>query len=208
MAAFDHTIATQDELRALYATPLARVLEKEIDAFDDVCRAFIASTPIVMVSTTSAEGLCECSPRGGAPGFVNVLDDHRLLLPDDRGNNRLDTLRNVVATGQIGLLFLVPGRRETLRVNGRAWITTDAELLATVPVAGKVPPAGIGVQLRTAFMHCGKALIRSHIWEPGEWPDLAAVPTREEIQVAHLSGLTLEEAAAGTAESYTQRLTW
>jgi uncharacterized protein len=205
---FADTIATEDELRELYAQPIPRVLEKEIDALDDVCRAFIASTPIVMAATSSADGLCECSPRGGAPGFVRVLDDQRLLLPDDRGNNRIDTLRNVVATGQIGLLFIVPGRRETLRVNGRAWITTDPQLLAQAPVAGKVPPAAIGVQMRTAFMHCGKALIRSKLWEPDAWPDLDAVPTREEIQVAHLGGMTLEEAAAATVESYTQRITW
>jgi uncharacterized protein len=208
MEPFDHTIATDHELREFYAQPLQRVLDKEVDRFDDVCRAFIASTPLVMAATVSADGLCDCSPRGGAPGFVRVLDDQRLLLPDDRGNNRLDSLRNIVATGQIGLLFLVPGRQETLRVNGRAWVTTDADLLAQAPVAGKIPPAGIGVQIRTAFMHCGKALIRSKLWQPDAWPDLDAVPTREEIQVAHVGDMTLEEYKALTVESYGKNLTW
>jgi PPOX class probable FMN-dependent enzyme len=208
MIPFKDTIHTQEGLRALYDQPRRRVLDKEVDALDAVCRAFIAATPLVMVATSSAEGLGDCSPRGGAPGFVHVVDERRLLLPDDRGNNRIDTLRNIVATGQVGLLLLVPGRRETLRINGRAWITTDPQLLAAARVAGKVAPAGIGVEIRTAFLHCGKALIRSHLWEPERWPDLDAVPTREEITMAHIGGTTLEEELAATRESNTQRLTW
>lgn len=209
MAPFADTIATEDELRALYERPRQRSLDKEIDRLDHNCRAFIAHSPLVLVATTSADGLCDASPRGGVPGWVAVLDDERLLLPDDRGNNRLDSLSNIVATEQIGLLFLVPGRRETLRVNGQAWITTDPEVLARAPLNGKLPPAGIGVQVRTAFLQCGKALIRSRLWEPEAWPDLDQLPPTAEIMRDHgVPGSTVEDMEAVTRESYTQRLTW
>jgi PPOX class probable FMN-dependent enzyme len=209
MGAFENTVATQDELRELYAQPLQRTIDKEIDHIDRNCRAFIAHAPFVSIATASAGGLCEVSPRGGAPGWVAVLDEHRLLLPDDRGNNRLDSLTNIVETEQVGLLFLVPGRRETLRVNGRAWITTDADVLAHAPLNGKIPPAGIGVEVRTAFLQCGKALIRSGLWQPENWPDIDGLAPSAEMYKDHIAGgMTTEQMDEALRESYTQRLTW
>ena len=210
MEPFADTIATQDELRAVYPQPpTPRSVAKEMSHFDRHIRAFIARSPIVVVATASADGLCEASPRGGEPGWVRVLDDHRLLMPDNRGNNRLDALRNIVATGQIALLFLVPGRRETLRVNGEAWITTDRELLEQVSLDGKVCPAGVGVWVRTAYMQCAKALMRSQIWEPDAWPDLDGLAPPAEISRDHAApDATVEAIEASLQESYTQRYTW
>ena len=142
---FDHVIRTPDELYATYSEPGDGVRAKAVATFDEHCRAYIALSPFVLVATVDSEGRCDVSPRGGDAGFVTVLDDTRLAIPDASGNNRLDTLRNVTQTGQIGLLFLIPGLAETLRVNGRACITTDPELLAAHVVGqGKPPKAVIG----------------------------------------------------------------
>jgi uncharacterized protein len=210
MGPFADTIETLDELRTVYTmAPTPRSLAKEMDHFDRHIRAYIAHAPFVVVATTSSDGLCECSPRGGAPGWVKVVDDHRLLIPDNRGNNRLDALTNIVETGQIALLFLVPGRTDTLRVNGEAWITTDAELLADAPLDGKVCPAGVGVRMRTAFMQCAKALMRSELWKPEAWPDLDGLARPAEISRDHAQpDATVEMVEASLQESYTQRYTW
>ena len=136
---------------------------------------------------TTTEGRCDVSPRGGAPGFVQVLDDTRLAIPDASGNNRLDTLRNITQTGQIGLLFLIPGMAETLRVNGRACISTDPELLARHDVGGGKPPkAVIGVDLDEAFLHCAKAFMRSRLWEPAAWPDRSGLARPAQIWKDHI----------------------
>ncbi len=210
MRPFADTIATREELRGVYTQPpTPRSVAKEMDHFDRHIRAFIAHSPFVVVATASIEGLCESSPRGGAPGWVKVLDDHRLLIPDNRGNNRLDALTNIVDTGQIALLFLVPGRTDTLRVNGQAWITTDATLLADVPLDGKICPAGIGVRVRTAFMQCAKALMRSQIWQPDAWPVLEELARPAEISRDHAAPASSVEAVeASLQESYAKRYTW
>jgi PPOX class probable FMN-dependent enzyme len=210
MKPFADTLDTLEELRSVYTlAPTPRSLAKEMDHFDRHIRAYIAHAPFVVVATSSEEGLCEASPRGGAPGWVKVLDDHRLLIPDNRGNNRLDAITNIVQTGQIALLFLVPGRTDTLRVNGEAWITTDQTLLGDAPLDGKVCPAGIGVRMRTAYMQCAKALMRSQIWEPDAWPDLDGLARPAEISRDHAApDATVEQIEASLQESYTQRYTW
>src|SRR3954471_6687674 len=173
---FDHVIRTPDELYAMYSEPGDGVRAKAVATFDEHCRGFIARSPFVLVATVDSEGRCDVSPRGGDAGFVTVLDDTRLTIPDASGNNRLDTLRNITQTGQIGLLFMIPGMSETLRVNGRASVTMDPELVARHEVGqGKPPKAVIGVDLDEAFLHCAKAYMRSKLWDTAAWPDGSAL---------------------------------
>jgi uncharacterized protein len=157
------TISSLDELRANYSKPLDRAVKKSLTRIDAHMRAFIALSPFVCLGTSTSDG-ADVTPRGDAPGFVHVRDDSTLLLPDWPGNNRLDSLSNLVANPQLGLLFLVPGVDESLRVNGIAAISTDSSLLARWDVAGRHPRAVIVVTVKEAYLHCGKALIRSKLW--------------------------------------------
>jgi len=148
-----------------------------------------------LLATSSASGRCDVSPKGDAPGFVRVLDEHHLAIPDRIGNKRLDGMRNILENPHVGLIFLIPGREETLRVNGRAWIVRDEALLTTLSAQGKLPQLAIGVEIEECFFHCPKAFRRSKLWEPASWPDRDALPTMacvlyEKLQPA---GKTLEE---------------
>src|SRR5438876_9871583 len=136
---FRHVVTTESGLRELVGSPSERALKKDVAVLDEHCRAFIARSPFLLLATASGSGTCDVSPKGDAPGFVRVLDDRRLVIPDRPGNKRLDGMRNLVANPHIGLIFLVPGREETLRVNGRAWITRDPALLEQCVVQGKTP---------------------------------------------------------------------
>ena len=183
---FDDLIRTPAELAELYDEPSDAVQNKAIVSLDAHCRAFIERSPFVLVATADADGRCDVSPRGGAPGFVSVLDESRLVIPDASGNNRLDTVRNIVQSGRVGLLFLIPGLAETLRVNGRACISRDAELLAQHATRGKTPKVVIGVELDEAFLHCAKAFIRSTLWDPATWPDRSGLARPAQIWKDHM----------------------
>ena len=173
----DGTVSTLDELQSLYAKPLERVLKKETTYVNEAGRAFIAASPFVVIATGCEDGL-DCSPKGDAPGFVQVEDDGRtLLIPDRRGNNRIDGLKNLVADPHIGLLFLVPGANEIYRVNGRARISTDPALRRRFAVDGKEPATVTVVAVEQAFHHCPKALVRSDLWTRGGAGRPKAVPT-------------------------------
>jgi PPOX class probable FMN-dependent enzyme len=163
-------------LRDVYPPPLERAVKKQQSALDGHMRAFIAASPFLCLGTSSAAG-ADVTPRGDQPGFVQVFDDRTLLIPDWPGNNRLDTLTNVRENAAVGLLFFVPGMLETLRVNGRAEISFDPELLARWDVNGKHPRSVLRVAVDEAFMHCGKALIRSRLWAPEARIDRASLPT-------------------------------
>lgn len=202
--AFGDAVRSEDELRALFPAPTHNSYRKQIDRLDGYCQELIAASPIVFVATAAGDGTCDVSPRGGPPGWVRTLDDHRLLLPEGRGNNRLDSLVNLLENPGIGLLFVIPGRNETLRVNGRATITTEPELLASVPLRGRVPAVAIGVEADEVFTHCGKAFIRSELWDPETWP--AGLPSPAEVLRAHTGAASVAEAQARLDESYTQRL--
>src|SRR5215813_9087460 len=158
------TIENPERLRELYGAPSERSLKKQLTRFDKHCRAFIARSPFLVIASSDPSGRCDASPKGDAPGFVRVIDDATLLIPDRLGNNRVDTLGNLVERPGIGLIFFVPGVNETLRVNGRARITTDPELLEPLAVNGKVPRSGILITAEEIYFHCGKALIRSDLW--------------------------------------------
>jgi len=170
MDSFGHLLTTEAELRAILGTPGPRAIHKEQRALDGHCRAFIGLSPFVLVATSDTDGRCDVSPKGDAPGFVQVLDERRLVIPDRPGNRRLDGMRNLLTNPRIGLIFLVPGRQETLRVNGRACITRDPALLELCMAQGKTPALAIGVEVEECFMHCAKAFLRSRLWTADTWP--------------------------------------
>ena len=194
-----------EQLRAAYGTPNERAVKKQLSRLDKHCRDFIARSPFVVIASADPAGRCDASPKGDAPGFVRVIDDATLLIPDRLGNNRVDTLGNLVERPGIGVIFFVPGINETLRVNGRAKITTDPELLEPLAVNGKIPRSGILISAEEVYFHCGKALIRSDLWNPekhvprGEWPSLGRI-------IAEQIGTDPVEGERMTAESYRTRL--
>lgn len=177
MAPFDHVVASQQDLRALMGMPSARSQMKEQQSLDEHTRAFIAQSPFLLMATSDADGRCDVSPKGDAPGFVQVLDDRRIVIPERPGNKRLDGMFNMLANRHVGLIFLIPGRQETLRVNGKAWITRDPELLNRCVAQGKVPLVAIGVEIEQCFLHCPKAFIRSRLWQHEAWPAPDALPS-------------------------------
>jgi uncharacterized protein len=176
-APFDQVVASEHELREIVGVPSNRAALKERPVLDHHCRAFIARSPFLLMATAGADGRCDVSPKGDAPGFVRVLDDRRLVIPDRPGNKRLDGMVNLMANPHVGLIFIVPGRDETLRVNGRAWITRDPDLLGDFSVQGKTPLLAIGVEVEQSFLHCAKAFLRSHLWKHDEWPSRDALPS-------------------------------
>src|SRR5438552_15314017 len=177
MIPFQDVIATEQELRDLVGTPAARSILKERPALDAHCRAFIALSPLVLIGTSGTDGRCDVSPKGDAPGFVLVLDERRLVIPDRPGNKRLDGMTNLIANPHVGLIFLVPGRHETLRINGRAYITRDSALLRRFEVQGKTPLLAIVVDVEQCYLHCGKAFLRSRLWAHEQWPAAEALPS-------------------------------
>ncbi len=195
-------IQTLAELRTLYAAPTERALKKQLNALDVHCQRFIALSPFVVMSTAGPSGALDASPRGGAPGFIQVPDAHRLLIPDAPGNNRLDSLDNIVATGQIALIFLIPGVDETLRVNGSAELSTDADDIACCTDARRAPKLVIRVQVRDAYLHCAKALMRSKLWSPASQVPRSALPSSGEMLAAHTGIQTPLETQAQMAKRY------
>jgi hypothetical protein len=202
-------VETVDQLRLLLGSPDEAVAQKVIDRLDPHCRAFIDRSPFVVVATTGANGTVDASPRGGPAGFVEVLDEHRLVYAEARGNLLADSLRNILATGRIGLLFLIPGLGETLRVNGRASLTTDPEILARhVVQEGRPPKVAVLVTVEEAFLHCAKAFIRSSLWRPDSWPSQEGMARPAQVWRDHiaLAELTLEEVEELVEESYRNEL--
>ena len=177
MAAFDHLVTNERDLRAIVGVPGERSVRKEQRSLDAHTRAFIAQSPFLLMATSDTDGRCDVSPKGDAPGFVQVLDDRRLIIPERPGNKRLDGMLNVLANPHVGLIFLVPGRVETLRVNGKAWITRDPELLERCVAQGKTPLVAMCVEVEQCFLHCPKAFIRSRLWQQQSWPAPDALPS-------------------------------
>ncbi|HSH08647.1 MAG TPA: pyridoxamine 5'-phosphate oxidase family protein [Burkholderiales bacterium] len=178
------------DLRALYAAPGERARRKEIRHLDPHCRRFIARAPFVVLASADDANRCDASPRGGDPGFVKVLDDTTLLIPDAPGNNRLDTLQNIQASGRIGLLFLIPGVDETLRVNGRARVSADAEHIRLCTNERRAPKVVIEVRAEEVYLHCAKALMRSRLWSDANRVERSVLPTMRQM-IAEQSGLDI-----------------
>jgi len=177
MDPFQQIVRSEGELREVVGTPSARSLAKQHAKLDVHDRAFIALSPLILISTSGVDGRCDVSPKGDAPGFVLVVDEHHLVIPDRPGNKRFDGMLNILANPHIGLIFLVPGRDETLRVNGRACVIRDHALLDRCTFQGKTPPLGIGVEVEEAYLHCPKAFLRSHFWDRQHWPAGNALPS-------------------------------
>ncbi len=164
-------VSDEQSLREIVPDPPQGAWDKEQPLIDEGCVEFIAASPFAVLATADADGRCDASPRGGPPGFATVLDPGRLAIPDYTGNRRQDSHRNVLDNPHVGLVFFVPGVKETLRVNGRASLSTDAELLARLATGGAMPKLALEVAVETAFIHCGKALHRSELWDPATWPE-------------------------------------
>lgn len=182
-------IGNVEALRRLYAQPSDLALRKELDHIDRHSREFIGRAPFVVIATADKEGWPDASPRGDAPGFVSVLDEKHLHLPDRPGNNRLDSFQNLLGNAKIALLFLVPGRLETLRVNGTARLLMDEELCARHAVAGKPARAILEVTASSVYFQCGKALIRSALWQLERWPSLDGLATFAEALADQIKGV-------------------
>lgn len=177
----DHSITSLGALAALYTNPIAPAsIAKEIDHVDANYAALIAASPFFVLATNGPEGL-DCSPRGDLPGFVTVRDAKTLLIPDRRGNNRLDSLKNILFDDRIGMLFLVPGYGETLRVNGRASLSSDPGLCETFEMAGKLPACVIVVKVESAYFQCSRAVVRADLWNPAGHIDRRALPSAGQI---------------------------
>ncbi len=169
MAQDPHRIETAEELRALIGEPSPVVAMKVADALDEFARAYIQRSPFLVLSTADAEGNQDISPKGDGPGFVGIEDDHTLLIPDRKGNQLIFGLQNVLANPHIGLIFLIPGTGETLRVNGTAELTRDPAILERLTVRGKPAQLAIRVHIRECFFHCAKAFLRAQLWKPAAW---------------------------------------
>ncbi|HEY5795374.1 MAG TPA: pyridoxamine 5'-phosphate oxidase family protein [Bosea sp. (in: a-proteobacteria)] len=199
-------IADPADLRAHVGAvnPLAE--RKVLDRLDGFCRDFIALSPFLVLATADGAGRADASPRGDAPGFVQVLDERRLLIPDRRGNNRVDSYANILAAPGVGLIFMVPGIAETLRVNGRALLTRDAALLEPMTVQERTPTLGLVVDVEEAFFHCGKALIRSKLWDPAVQVERGGFPSLGRIVAEQTKAIGVAEAEANMEEGYRTRL--
>jgi PPOX class probable FMN-dependent enzyme len=192
-------VAAIEDVRARHPAAMSRATGKVLSRLDKHCRAMIARATFVVVGTHGSKG-ADVSPRGDPAGFVRVLDDRYLLLPDRIGNNRFDSMENIFETGRIGMLFLVPGMAEVLRINGRARITDDAALLADSAVQGRAPKVGVLVEVLEAYLHCAKAINRSGLWDPSRHIDRSELPSYGAMLVDHCDGLTQDESERQGAE--------
>ena len=192
-------LTTLQALRALYPAPKERAVRKQLDHLDVHCRRFIGLSPFVVLASSSADLALDASPRGGVPGFVKALDAHTLLIPDAPGNHRLDTLENIVATGRLGMLFMIPGVDETLRVNGAAQISTDPALIEQVTDEHRRPTVVIRVRVEQAYLHCAKAFMRSRLWSQQAQVQRSVLPTMGRM-ISEQTGL------AGADETQEQML--
>jgi uncharacterized protein len=184
---FKNIIKTKNELRSIISGPSEMVMAKEIDFLDAHCQALIVRSPFILLATANQAGRCDVSPKGDKAGFVQVINKKYLAIPDRPGNHRLDSIENILENPHIGLLFVIPGTRETLRINGQAWIVQDDDILEKATVDGKRPTLAIGVKVQEAFIHCAKAFIRSNLWKPETWPDLKDLPSFAKMLIDHVN---------------------
>jgi PPOX class probable FMN-dependent enzyme len=200
------TIENEAALRELLGEPLAIVCAKVADRLNPLTRQFVERSPFLLLATADEHGRCDVSPRGDPAGFVRILDDATLLIPERPGNRMADSLRNIVRNPHVGLLFVIPGVGDTFRVNGRATLTTDAVLLAPCAVEGKTPRLGILVDVEAAYTHCSKAFLRSQFWDPTGFVDRSELPTNGQIH-KHLQGESFdaEQYDAERAARYARR---
>ena len=198
---FRDVVATEAELHAIVGQPHQRALDKEISTIDDISRRFIAHAPFVFVASSGEEGMLDISPKGDPAGFVEVLDERTLAIPDRLGNRRLDTFRNVLLNPNVALIFVIPGIAYTLRVSGKAIIVRDAELRARMAVNRREPDHVLVVAVTNVYSHCPKCMIRSGLWEPRRWPDTTTLPSFAKTLIAHAKLIEPLETVAAMLES-------
>ncbi|MDA1014540.1 MAG: pyridoxamine 5'-phosphate oxidase family protein [Planctomycetota bacterium] len=205
---FKRIVTSADELTELLGSPSESGVKKQLSELDDHMKSFIAASPFLLLGTVSRDGRCDVSPRGDLPDVGKVLDSRTLVIPDWKGNRRVDSLRNIIETGRVGLLFLTPGLGETLRVNGRACVIRDDDVLASMSKLGKQPLLGIGVEVEECFFQCAKALIRSTLWEwSAEHSDPPPFDFAEIlVDQTKIKGLEVEPLRQQIEESYKDRL--
>ena len=182
---FTQRIDSREGLREIYDEPVGISLDKELDRLDQHCRDFLALSPFMVIGTADANGHGDLSPKGDRPGFVQVLDDSHLLIPDRPGNNRLDTMQNLIDNPQVATIFFVPGVKETLRIAGRATVVSDGDVMQRFEVNGKLPKSALLLEVREVFMHCAKALARSKLWEDDYKVERSALPRYAQILADH-----------------------
>jgi PPOX class probable FMN-dependent enzyme len=205
---FQRIVTSADELTELLGSPSLSGVKKQLSELDDHMTAFIATSPFLLLGTVGSDGRCDVSPRGDMTDVGKVLDSRTLAIPEWKGNRRADSLRNIIQTGQVGLLFMTPGLGETLRVNGRACVIRDADVLASMSKQGKQPPVGIGVEVEECFFQCAKALLRSRLWawsaEHSDPPpfDFAEIL----VDQTKIEGLEVEPLRQQIEESYKEGL--
>jgi PPOX class probable FMN-dependent enzyme len=198
-SAFDSLLADalteRGALREIYAAPSEAAIRKQMTELTEQTRQLIACASLVLVASVDAEGNCDVSPRGGPAGFVSVLDSRTVAIPDATGNKRLDSLENIIATGRAGLLFMIPGRTTTLRLNGRACVSTRPDLLSQLTAVGKPPASALVVGIDEVYPHCPKSLLRGGVWKPEQWLPADAQPTSAEVTLAQvrMPGLTIAD---------------
>ncbi|GFH37125.1 MSMEG_1061 family FMN-dependent PPOX-type flavoprotein [Streptomyces pacificus] len=200
-------VPDQEALRRVYELPGPRAVRKQMSELNDETVRLVGCSSLVLIASVDAEGNCDVSPRGGPAGFTTVLDARTVAIPDATGNKRLDTLQNVVATGRAGLLFVVPGRTTTLRVNGKACVSTRPELLARLTPVGKPPASALVLGVEEVYPHCPKSLLRGGAWKPERWLPADAQPTSAEVTLAQLRmpGLTIADIEQTEADSLKYR---
>jgi PPOX class probable FMN-dependent enzyme len=202
---FSQPVTSLEQLRQIVAEPNELARRKQIAVIDEHCRAFIERSPFLFLATSNARGDCDVSPKGDAPGFVQVLDDTTIVIPDRPGNNRLDSLSNIIENPHAAALFIIPGAEWTLRVNGRATIIRDAAVLERSAVSGKVPALGVAIEVEEAFLHCPKCMLRSKLWEHEGWThkdDLSfAQIARDHVQLTDVPVEVIQKALDKAHES-------
>ncbi|WP_250037571.1 MSMEG_1061 family FMN-dependent PPOX-type flavoprotein [Paractinoplanes maris] len=200
-------VSDEETLRRVYAMPGEPAVRKQMTELTDQTRQLISCSSLVFVASVDADGNCDVSPRGGPAGFVSVLDATTVAIPDATGNKRLDSLQNVIATGRAGLLFVIPGRTTTLRLNGRACVSTRPDLLSQLTAVGKPPASALVVGIEEVYPHCPKALLRGAAWKPDQWLPADAQPTSAEVTLAQLRmpGLTIADIEQTEADALKYR---
>ncbi len=200
-----HQVTTIDHLHELIGTPSKLAESKVIDHLDEDCIKLIGSSPFLVMSTSNESGYCDASPRGDKAGFVHILDKKHLIIPERPGNRRVDSLRNIITNPNIGLLFIIPGLNETLRINGTATITSDQNLLLPLEANGHIPSLGIIVKTEEIYIHCAKAFIRSSLWDSTTWPSKSDYPSPAKVLASH-TRTKKSDVEKQLKESYSERL--
>ncbi|MCJ8013217.1 pyridoxamine 5'-phosphate oxidase family protein [Paenibacillus sp. KQZ6P-2] len=205
---FQEILSSEEEIRDLLGYPSELVKKKTVHYLDIHCRNFISISPLLFLSTSDNQGFCDVSPRGDAPGSVLLLDEKHLVIPERPGNRRIDSLRNILLNPRVGMIFIIPGLEETLRINGKAYVIKDEKILEQMKAKDTKPILGIGVEVEECFIHCAKAFKRSRVWDNKSWVEADTLPSIPTILSDHVnsSEYTEEVIKKGLQESYEKRL--